>query len=148
MPEKAGADLKRWREAAAELTGCSVEEATPELLLEWGRVRRDGWREEPENVACIAAEAETDRLRGENTYLTGKVAKLSADIRLSTERANRWKAGAMELDAELRNVLMLAQKMRRRPVPEAHEHLLRFCKRVGLEPTILRSGKGGEGSDA
>jgi hypothetical protein len=40
--EKADADLKRWREAAARVMICRSETATPELLLEWDRVRRDG----------------------------------------------------------------------------------------------------------
>lgn len=44
----------------------------------------------------------------------------------------------------LQNVMMLAQRMRRRDVPDAAEHLLRFCREAGAEPSILRDASDAE----
>ena len=40
----------------------------------------------------------------------------------------------------LRNVLMLARREKRRPgsTPNAMDHMIRFCREVGVVPTILR----------
>jgi hypothetical protein len=41
----------------------------------------------------------------------------------------------------LRNVLMLARRLKRgKKIDDAMDHMIRFCREAGVEPTILRGG--------
>lgn len=50
----------------------------------------------------------------------------------------RLRADNAHLTAALENVRALAARMQRREVPDAADHLLRFCRDVGIEASILR----------
>ena len=89
------------------------------------RVKRAGQR--LSNVAFNLAQREGDAL----------TARECESMRTAWQEWDAATAAPSPSELALRNVMLLAQKMKRKH-PELAGHLLRFCSDAGVRPTILR----------
>lgn len=115
-----------------------------------------------------------DRIKSSHSHETGKLSHLELVIMLTTaseelgiekaefkEDQHKIFVHAMQqaydhgkdahekqLRLSLRNVLSLARQMKKRPVEDAEDHLIRFCAEAGIVPLVLREAPSGPQSQA